>query len=109
MLGFPTGKFTILRGTPTTNDYGDQVDTQTPVQTGLSGSVIERTRSNFDPQSSRIVTLRQLTGRFGHGTDIQDGDRIKDEKTGVIYLVTSVFHPTAIVNKPDVVVDLTLN
>jgi hypothetical protein len=109
MLGLPTGRFDILRGTTTTNDYGDEVETHAPFKTNVLGSVIEKSRQDFDPQSSRVVTLRTLTGRFGHGTDIQDGDRIVDKKTGVSYLVTSVAHPTALVNKPDVVVDLSVN
>lgn len=109
MIGLATGRFTILRGTSSTNEYGDEVQTDGVLKTKVLGSVIEKSRQNFDPQSSRIVTLRTLTGRFGHGTDIQDGDRVKDEKTGTVYLVNSVSHSTALVNKPDVVVDLSVN
>jgi hypothetical protein len=109
MIGLATGRYTILRGTVSTNDYGDEVSTDGVLKTGVLGSVIEKSRQDFDPQSSRVVTLRTLTGRFGHGTDVTDGDRIKDEKTGVTYLVNSVTHSTALVNKPDVVVDLSVN
>jgi len=109
MIGISTGRYSILRGVTTQNEYGDDVSTDAVYKSGILGSVIERTRTNFDPQSSRIVTLRQLTGRFAHGTDIQDGDRIKDEKTGIIFLVNSVSMPTSVVNKPDLILDLSLN
>lgn len=109
MIGLSTGRYSIIRGTTSLSTYGDEVQTDTVLKAGVIGSVIEKTRQNFDPQSSRIVTLRQLTGRFKNGTDIKDGDRVKDEKTGTVYLVNSVSHSTALVNKPDVVVELSVN
>jgi len=109
MNGLSTGRYTILRGVSSTNDYGDEVESQEVHLTGVRGSVIERTRKVFNPADSRVVTIRELTGRFAHGTDIRDGDRIKDEKTDIIFLVNSVNMPTAVANKPDIVLDLSLN
>lgn len=109
MMGLSTGRYNILRGTTTTNEYGDESTTDGVHKANVLGSVIEQTRQNFDPQSSRIVTIRQLTGRFAYGTDIMDGDRVVDIKSGMTYLVNSVSHPTALVNKPDVVVELSVN
>lgn len=109
MLGLATGRYTILRGTTTTNEYGDEVQSDDPIATHVLGSVLERTRSNYDPQSSRVVTLRNLTARFKSGTDIRDGDRVVDERTGIVFLVNSVNFPVALVNSPDVVAEVSLN
>lgn len=106
MMGIATGRYSIIRGESTLNDYGDEVETDTVIRESVQGSVIERSRTNFDPESGRIATLRQLTGRFAHGTDIKDGDRIKDEESGKVYLVTSVFNGSSLVGKADIVLDL---
>lgn len=109
MLGMATGTFTVVRGTSSTDDYGDEVDTQTDHLTGLKGSVIEKTSRVFNPSDSRVVTLRTYTGRFTSGSDIKDGDRLRDEATGVTYLVNSVNSPQGFANKPDMVLDLSVN
>lgn len=109
MNGLSTGRYDILRGTPTVNDYGDEVDATTVHLSGILGSVIERRRTVFNPDDSRVVTIRELTGRFKHGTDIQDGDRIKDTKSGEIFVVSSVYRGTSLAGKADLVLDLTLS
>lgn len=108
MMGMATGKFSVVRGETTLNDYGDEVEGTTVVQSNVSGSVIEQSRSVYDPQSGRVATLRKLTGRFSNGTDIRDGDRIKDEKSDKTYLVSAIFEGTSLVGKADLVLDLTL-
>lgn len=105
MLGLAGSRYSIMRGS-TFNEYGDEVDGSTVVHSAVLGSVVERRRTSYDPQSSRVGTYRELVGRFGHGTDIQDGDRIKDERTGDVFLVTSVYKGSNLVHKSDVVVDL---
>lgn len=107
MMGLATGRFSVLRGS-TLNDYGDEVDGTTPALSGIGGSVIERSRKVFNPADGRVSTIRELTGRFPHGTDIQDGDRIKDEKTGEIFVVAAVYRGSNAIVPSDVVTDLTL-
>jgi len=109
MNGMSTGTFTIVRGTASVNDYGDEVDTQTDYLSGVSGSVIEKTSRAYNPVDSRVVTVRTYTGRFSYGTDILDGDRLRDEKTGTVYVVNSVNSPSSFANKPDMVLDLSVN
>ena len=109
MLALSTGRYTIIRGTTTQDDYGDEVTSDDVAYSGVLGSVIERRRTAYNPVDGRIATLRELTGRFSAGTDIQDGDRIKDEKTDKVYYVSSVYHGTNFVMKSDVVVDLTIS
>jgi hypothetical protein len=104
-----TGRYSVLRGTSAENEYGDEVESQDVHLTNVIGSVIEKSSKVYNPSDSRVVTVRTLTGRFAFGTDIQDGDRIKDEKTNVTYLVSSVNTSTSLVNNPDLVVELTAN
>lgn len=107
MLGLSTGRYTVLSRVTTTNDYGDEVEGEgvaTPVT--ILGSVIERTKKVFNPDDGRVATIRFLTGRFNRDADIQDGDRIKDEKTGEIFVVESLARPTNAVMKSDIVADL---
>lgn len=107
MLGMPTSRYTIIRGEELTDDYGDTYVTDVPLYFGVQGSVIEKKREVFNPEDNRIAVVRILTGRFGPNTDIQDADRIKDEKSGETYLVSSVFHPQTLGGfKSDVLVDL---
>lgn len=106
MFALNTGRYTVLRGS-TTNDYGDEVDGNTVASSEILGSVIERTKQVFNPDDGRVATIRFLTGRFNHNADIQDGDRIKDQKTGEIFIVASLSRPTNAVMKSDIVADLT--
>lgn len=79
----------VLRGT-STDAYGDAVDTNTAVATGIPASLIEQTRrvTTRDDPTPRIV--RYTVGRVTAGTDITDQDRIKDERTNAIYIVDAV-------------------
>ena len=89
MLALATTRITVYRGT-TTDDYGDEQDTDTPVYTGIPASIIEQSRrvTTRDNPTPRIV--RYPVGRVTAGTDIQDQDRIRDERTGAVYIVDSV-------------------
>lgn len=96
----------MLRGSAV-NAYGDEIDGTTAVASKIVGSVIERSRKVFDPQSGRVATVRYLIGRFPSNSAIQDGDRIKDEKTGEVFVVSALNHPTNAVMKSDIVAELT--
>lgn len=99
------GKFNVFRG-ESTDDYGDSVDDPTLVHTDELGSVIEGSRRVYDPSSSRVDTVRFLTGRFKNGTDIIDGDRLEHTVTGKKYVVSAVLDGNSPVHKSDLVLDL---
>ncbi|MFM9635973.1 hypothetical protein [Streptomyces turgidiscabies] len=79
----------MLRGT-TTDAYGDDQDTDTPVHTGIPIALTEQSRrvTTRDDPTPRIV--RYAVGRATAGTDIRDQDRLRDERTGVVYIVDAV-------------------
>ena len=106
MLGLSTGRYTVLSRDTTVNDYGDEVEGEGVASTTILGSVIERSKTVYNPDDGRVATIRFLTGRFSHNADIQDGDRIKDEKTGEIFVVQSLARPSNAIMKSDIVADL---
>ena len=89
MLAVATTTLTVLRGT-TTDGYGDEQDTDTPFATGILASLIEQSRrvTTRDDPTPRIV--RYAVARVTAGTDIADQDRVRDERTGAVYIVDAV-------------------
>jgi hypothetical protein len=86
MQAIATTLVTILRGV-TTDAYGDEQDTDTPVATGVPASLIEQSRrvTTRDDPTPRIV--RYAVVRVPAGTDITDQDRLLDERTGTKYVI----------------------
>lgn len=89
MIAAATTTIAVLRGT-STDGYGDEIDTDTPVRTGIPASLIEQTRrvTTRDDPTPRIV--RYAVGRVTAGADITDQDRVRDERTGAVYIVDAV-------------------
>lgn len=89
MLALATTTLTVYRGT-TTDTWGDEADTDTAVHTGIPASLTEQSRrvTTRDDPTPRIV--RYAVARVTAGTDITDQDRVKDERTGAVYIVDAV-------------------
>lgn len=102
---------TVIRGTET-DEFGDLSDTAqeagTDDQTRIPASLIEATRTVFDPASGTPRVVRYTVGRIKAGVDITEDDRLRDERTGRVYAVTAVTQPAAIGFTPDLRLDLTL-
>lgn len=104
-IALATTALTILRGT-TTDAYGDEQDTNTPIATGVPASLTEQTRrvTTRDDPTPRIV--RYAVARVGAGVDIADQDRVKDERTGAVYIVDAVSSMANPAAAPDLRLDL---
>jgi Mg-chelatase subunit ChlD len=89
VLAVATTRLTVLRGT-TTDAYGDEQDTDTAVATSIPASLTEQSRrvTTRDDPTPRIV--RYAVARVTAGTDIRDQDRVRDERTGAVYIVDAV-------------------
>ena len=89
MQAVATTTLAILRGT-TTDGYGDEQDTNTPIATGIPASLIEQSRrvTTRDDPTPRIV--RYAVARVPARTDVTDQDRVRDERTGAVYIVDAV-------------------
>lgn len=98
-------RVTILRGT-STDAFGDPVDTLTEVATGITASIIEQRKTVTNPVDGVVRRVRYTTGRLPAGTDLRDGDRVKDEKTGVIYMFDASSQVENAVRTNDIHLDL---
>lgn len=104
MQAIATTRITVLRGT-TTDAFGDEQDTDTPVATDIPCALTEQTRrvTTRDDPTPRII--RYATARVPAGTDIRDEDRVRDQRTGAVYIVDA---PSSMTN-PALAVDLRLD
>lgn len=104
MLAVATTTVSVLRGTAT-DAWGDEADANTVVRAGVQIALTEQSRrvTTRDDPTPRIV--RYAVGRVTAGTDITDQDRLRDERTGVVYIVDAVSQMT----NPAVASDLRLD
>ncbi|MFB7244641.1 hypothetical protein ACFCYX_19535 [Streptomyces populi] len=105
MQAIATTRLTVLRGT-TTDAYGDEQDLDTAVATGIPASLTEQSRrvTTRDNPTPRIV--RYAVARVTAGTDIRDQDRVRDERTGSVYIVDAVSAMANPAAAPDLRLDL---
>jgi hypothetical protein len=95
----------VLRGT-TEDEFGDPKDSTTPVHTRIPASLIEMSRQAFTPDSSTPRVVRNSVCRVGPDKDVREDDRVKDEKSGLTYIVLSVSQPGGHGMKNDLRIDL---
>lgn len=95
----------ILRGT-TTDTYGDEVDTLTAVQTGVVAWIFEQNRRVYLPAEAAYRIVRTYAGRVGAEVDIRKDDRVKNEQTNAVYLVTDIADSGSAAHRPDIVLQL---
>lgn len=95
----PTTRVDVLRGT-TVNDYGDEVDVDTPVARGVPAAVAEaRSTVGAAPQqtnlpaSARGGVVERFMIRLRPGTVVYELDRLVDQRNGAVYQVTAVYNP----------------
>jgi hypothetical protein len=88
-IALATTTLAVLRGT-TTDAWGDEADTDTAVRTGIPAALTEQSRrvTTRDDPTPRIV--RYAVARVAAGTDVTDQDRVRDERTGAVYIVDAV-------------------
>lgn len=87
-----TTRAALLRGS-TTDDLGDEVDTNTAPVPGFEDfpiSIIEKDATEFDQASATWRSVQKLIGRAAADVPVDEGDRIKDLRDGRIYAVDNV-------------------
>lgn len=105
MRAVATTTVTVLRGTAT-DEFGDEVDLDTVLYMGLPFSLIEQSRRVFDPVSGTPRIVRVAYGRTNSGTPLQTADRLRDERTGSVYVIHAVTQHAGVGGTPDLRVDL---
>lgn len=106
MIARANTRISILRGT-TTDDYGDEVDTATPVRADIPASLLQLARRTYLPAEGATRVVSDATCRVTAGTDVLKSDRIKDQLTGRIYTITELnVDPGSPAHRPDIVMRL---
>lgn len=86
-----TTRGALLRGT-TEDELGDEVDGVDAVAgwDDFPLSLIERTTREQDPATNLWRTVRYFAGRVPFNVPVDDGDRIRDNRDGAVYVVDSI-------------------
>lgn len=105
MIATATTTVSILRGDEV-NGYGDVVDSDTAIHTKIPASIHEQNRRVYLPAEQAYRIIRSYTGRLPSNSDVQKNDRLRDERTGAIYLVTDIADPVSPAFAPDRHVEL---
>lgn len=79
----------ILRGTTTTDSFGDEVTTDATLSgfDRVPASLIERTKAVYDQSSGERRTVRVVTARMLPTVPVRESDRIRDNTTGITYSI----------------------
>jgi hypothetical protein len=88
-------------GADAVDQYGDPVDLVTVIASGVPFSILEQSSNEMDPSTGESRVVRYILGRSYPGLDLKRGDRVKDERTGVLYAVDGVTRPQSPVGTPD--------
>lgn len=105
-----TTRAALVRGT-TINALEDEVDDNaTPVEgfDDFAAAITETSRAVYDPASGERRTVRVVTGRVPANLPVQDGDRIRDNRTGTIYPIGEfTLVPRSVAGQSSLTLDLT--
>lgn len=101
----PTTTVSVLRG-EMTDDYGDPVDNDDSVLAGVPIAITEYQQRVFVAAEQRLTIVRQMWGRVRPGFDIREKDRLRDERTGRVYLVETISQPDVPTNRADMRISL---
>jgi hypothetical protein len=86
----PSTTVTILRGSPSADAFGDDVDTPTAVASGIEALIIEDSQTSNELVDERGGIVETYTVRLRYDADTREGDRIRDDLTSRIYRVLDV-------------------
>jgi hypothetical protein len=87
-MGLATTRAALLRGSHT-DRYGDEVDDDTPVEQwgNFAASVIQKSRNVQDADTGTWRSVAYLVARVPFTLPVQDGDRFRDNRTGIVYAI----------------------
>lgn len=89
MYARATTTISIYRGQGT-DEWGDAVDNDTPVATGVRASIAEQKIYAQPEVTLQPRNLRYARLRVTKGTDIQTNDRIYDERLNQTWTITNI-------------------
>lgn len=95
-----TTTISVLRGS-TVNDLDDEVDGTVPVYSKVPASIFEQAPIIQTTPEGTPRTIRRFVTRLPARISLRDEDRIKDERTGDIYIIDAIVKSQNPVFTPD--------
>ena len=89
VLRFWNRTITIMRGTAA-NPYGDLSDVGIPIYSGIQAALAETEQTVFDAATQRQQIIRAVTCIVPNWVDVVTTDTIRDEFTGLYYMIESI-------------------
>ena len=91
----PTTYVTVLRTSPSTltDEFGDPMDNETVASTGNPWSIIQQRQRQFVPAEGRATIIEVIAGRCRANVDVKNTDRLRDERTGFLYMIEELYKP----------------
>lgn len=89
MYSRATTKISVYRGQGV-DDWGDAIDNDTPVYTGVLASILEYKTYATSEVTTQPHNYRYARLRVKKGTDIQTNDRIYDERLSQTWTITNI-------------------
>ncbi|GAX54741.1 hypothetical protein SO3561_06294 [Streptomyces olivochromogenes] len=88
-------RVTILGSTTSVDEWGDLIDNDSVVASGIPASLTEVANTAYSENSTRPRVIRGGICRLSsaHANQVTDNVRIRDEKTGFTWIVLSVTLP----------------
>lgn len=90
MIASASTTITIYRGQVEDDGYGDPIDTDTVVETGIPASIVEMNVDAETEVSGMPRVIRTAICRVGSEVDVRHNDRIYDEKNDETYTILSL-------------------
>lgn len=91
----PTTYCTILQTSPEdlVDEFGDPMDNETAAATGVPISILIQSSRQFLPSENRMTVVETITARLRPNVPVNETSRIKDERTGQIYMIEELVAP----------------
>lgn len=86
----------VLRGT-SVNQWGDVVDDLTPAFEHVRATLVETSKEIQDPSTQTPRTIREIICWVPEFLGVTTDDRIKDEVSGLTYMIAGIMKPPTIV------------
>jgi hypothetical protein len=92
--------------TTTTDGHGDVVDTATASATGVPALLLAGTKRVWLPDSGTVRQVGYWTAFVPSTTSVEVGDRVRDERSEQVYVVSGVLVPASSLTVFDAILDL---
>lgn len=94
MIARPTTTLSILGGASTENEWGDPVDADTVVTARVPAALTEQPRQVVADEGQREpVTIVYVVAFIPRRITVDSTQRVRDDRTGVTYLIDKVTRP----------------